>query len=63
MGRLVRRLLNNELLGTEGSFTWDGTSDAGKLCNVGIYVIFIRTVFDDGTVKEYKRPCVLALKR
>lgn len=62
-GRLVRRLLNNELLGTAGSFSWDGTSDAGKLCNVGMYVIFVRTVWDDGLVKEYKRSCVLAIKR
>lgn len=62
-GRLVRRLLNNELLGTTGSFIWDGTSDSGKLCNVGLYVIFVRTVWDDGLVKEYKRPCVLAIKR
>jgi hypothetical protein len=63
LGRLVRQLLNNELLGTSGFFTWDGTSDAGKSCNVGMYVIFIRTVFDDGTVKEYKRSCVLVMKR
>jgi hypothetical protein len=63
MGRLVRRLLNNELLGTQGSFTWDGTNDTGKLCTVGMYVIFVRTVFDDGTVKEYKKSCVLATRR
>lgn len=62
-GRLVRQLLNNELLSISGSFTWDGTSDAGKLCNVGIYVIFIRIIFDDGTVKEYKKSCLLALRR
>jgi hypothetical protein len=63
IGRLVRRLLNNELLGTQGSFTWDGTNDAGAMCMVGMYVIFVRTVFDDGTVKEYKKSCVLAVKR
>jgi hypothetical protein len=58
-GRLVRRLLNNELLGTTGSFTWDGTNDSGALCPIGAYVMFIRTVFDDGLVKEYKKGCVL----
>jgi hypothetical protein len=63
MGRLVRRLLNNESLGIQGSFTWDGTDDSRKMCMVGMYVIFIRTVFDDGTVKEYKKPCVLAVKK
>jgi hypothetical protein len=63
MGVLVKRLFTNELLGTEGSFAWDGTNDAGRLCKVGMYVFFIRTVFDDGTVKEYKKSCVLAMKR
>jgi hypothetical protein len=59
-GRLARRLLNNELLGTSGSFTWDGTNDSGKLSPAGAYVMFIRTVFDDGLVKEYKKRCTLA---
>jgi hypothetical protein len=63
MGRRVRCLLNNELLGIQGVFTWDGTDDTGKLCTVGIYIIFLRTVSDDGTVKEYKKSCVLAVKR
>jgi hypothetical protein len=62
-GRLVRHLLNNELLGMHGSFMWDGVNDEGRMCMVGMYVIFIRTVFDDGTVKEYKKPCVLAVKK
>ncbi len=63
MGRLVRKLFNNELLGSQGSLTWDGSDDEGHMCMVGMYIIFIRTVFDDGTVKEYKKPCVLAVKR
>jgi len=62
-GTLVRKLLNNQLLGAEGFFTWDGTNDAGRMCTVGLYVIFIRTVFDDGTVNEYKKTCVLATRR
>jgi hypothetical protein len=62
-GRLVRQLMSNELLSTSGFFTWDGTSDSGKLCNVGMYMIFIRTVFDNGIVKEYKKSCVLAVRR
>lgn len=62
-GKLIKRLLNNELVGTSGAFTWDGTNDAGKLCGIGMYVVFIRAVFDDGTVTDYKKTCVLALKR
>ena len=62
-GRLIRKLLNNLLLGSEGSFNWDGTDDTGRMCTVGLYVIFVRTVFNDGVVNEYKRTCVLATKR
>lgn len=62
-GRMVKRLLNNELVGTSGAFTWDGTGDSGKLCGIGMYVVFIRAVFADGTVNDYKKTCVLALKR
>jgi hypothetical protein len=63
MGRLVRRLLNNEFLGTQGLFSWDGINDAGRRCSLGMYIIFIRTVFDDGTVREYKKTCILATKK
>jgi hypothetical protein len=63
MGRLVRRLLNNELLGTEGSFTWDGISDAGRTCNIGMYIIFIRVLYNDGTVREFKKSCILAIRK
>ncbi|MDP4209456.1 MAG: lamin tail domain-containing protein [Bacteroidota bacterium] len=62
-GRIVKRLLNNELLGTSGSFTWDGRNDAGRISPVGMYVLFIRVVSDDGVVNEFKKPCVLAIKR
>ena len=62
-GRLVKRIFNNLLMGPEGCFNWDGTDDAGRMCNVGIYIIFFRAVFDDGTVNEYKKTCVLATKR
>ena len=62
-GRLVRKLLNNLFLGSEGTFNWDGTDDTGRICTVGLYVIFVRTVFNDGVVSEYKKTCVLATKR
>ena len=62
-GRLVRHLFTNELLGTQGSFTWDGTDDSGRMCHVGMYLVYVKTVFDDGTVDEYKKSCVLATKK
>lgn len=61
-GNLVRKLVNSEYLGTEGSIYWDGIMDDHTKASVGIYVFFIR-VFDlEGKVKKYKKTCVLAAK-
>lgn len=62
-GRLVRTLITSELLGTEeGAFSWDGTMDDRSKARVGTYVIFFEAFGTDGTVKQYKRVCVLAAK-
>lgn len=61
-GYPVRKLVNNEYLGTEGSVSWDGMQDDNSKAPVGIYVFFI-TVYDvDGNVKKYKKMGVLAAK-
>ncbi len=58
-GRLVRNLVNNKMLGTKGSFSWDGLNENNEKANIGIYVIFVE-VFDlDGNVKKYKKTGVL----
>jgi hypothetical protein len=61
-GQLVRKLVNNEYLGTSGSVNWDGIQDDNAKAPVGIYVFYIQ-VFDlNGNVKHYKKTGVLALK-
>lgn len=61
-GRLVKLLIQNELLGTKGTFSWDGINDGREKCRIGIYIIYFE-VFDlTGTVKHYKKTCVLAGK-
>ncbi len=61
-GYPVRKLVNNEYLGTEGSVSWDGIQDDNSKAPVGIYVFFI-TVYDvEGNVKKYKKTGVLATK-
>lgn len=61
-GRRIRFLHDNEMLGTSGSFLWDGEDETGRKADIGIYVFFIE-VFDlKGKVKVYKKTCVLAHK-
>ncbi len=60
-GRLVKRLVNNELLGTNGFFRWDGDTDDGSKAPVGVYIIWLQLFHptEAKTITE-KRVCVLA---
>lgn len=61
-GRLVKKLLKNQTLGTQGTLTWDGLNDDGQIAAIGIYIILF-DVFDlNGNTKHYKNTCVLAAK-
>jgi len=63
-GRLVRNLMDNTLLGTEGgTFTWDGTNDNGTKVDVGVYVILVESSNPNtGEVKNFKLGCVVAAR-
>ncbi|MCB2194261.1 MAG: lamin tail domain-containing protein [Bacteroidetes bacterium] len=61
-GRLIRYLANNQLLGIEGTITWDGLDENNQKVPVGIYVVFIE-IFDlEGNVKQYKKSVVVAAR-
>lgn len=61
-GRLIRNLKKNELLGTSGSFSWDGITNENEKARIGIYVVYFE-VFDlEGNQKHYKKTAVLASK-
>lgn len=61
-GRSVKQLLRNELLGTSGTFSWDGINEDREKEKVGIYIVFME-VFDlSGKVRHYKKTFVLAGK-
>ena len=61
-GRLIKNLIKNELMGTKGTFLWDGISDSNTKAIIGIYVLYIE-VFDlKGNVKQYKKTAVLGGK-
>ena len=59
-GRLIRRLLRNELLPVTGVYKWDGTDADGHKARIGIYVIWVELVNPDGTVERWQETCVLA---
>ncbi len=61
-GRLVKKIAQNELLATLGSFKWDGTKDDGQKSRIGIYVLWVEAFSPDGTITRIKEPIIVAGK-
>lgn len=59
-GQMIRRLLRNELMGTQGIITWDGANDQGLSERMGIYVVSGDFFHADGDVIRVKDVCVIA---
>jgi hypothetical protein len=59
-GRMVCHLVNNQTVGTEGFFTWDGLDDQRRKAKMGIYVVYMEVYNPQGTVKSFKETCVVA---
>jgi hypothetical protein len=49
-GRLVRTIFTNELLGTSGTFSWDGLTDNQVKASIGVYVLVVEVFSTDGGV-------------
>jgi len=58
-GRLIKNLLLNELLGTKGTFSWDGINENNEKAAIGIYVIYFEAFKLDGETKKFKKTGVL----
>ena len=54
MGRMVRYLIKNNLLGTKGSFTWNGVDDTGKSLAQGPYVVLTEIFNLQGKKRQWK---------
>lgn len=59
-GRLIKVLANNEILGTEGFYRWDGDRDDGSKARIGYYFVWFE-VFDlSGKLKTYRNRVIIA---
>ncbi len=58
-GIIMRHLVAKQYLGSNNSFTWDGTSDDHKLEPPGIYIVYALLLSDKGKTREFKKACVL----
>lgn len=61
-GREARKLMENQLLGTDGAISWNGILDSGSLGRMGPYIVVLE-VFDlAGNVEKFKKTVTLAHK-
>lgn len=61
-GQLVRNLIKNQTMGTEGAWVWDGLNEQAERVPIGIYVLKIDVFNLNGNVKQYTKTCVVATK-
>lgn len=61
-GRFVMKLANNEILGSEGKFTWIGEDQTGKRLNLGVYVVLVEIFSLTGETWQFKDGVVLTGK-
>jgi hypothetical protein len=59
-GVLCKHLINNELLGTSGSFSWNGIDEKRQRARAGIYIVLAELVHPQGEVIRFKETLVVA---
>lgn len=61
-GRLIKNLVRNQLIGTSGEISWDGTNENGNLVDTGYYLILIDTFNTSGQARQFKLKVVVLKK-
>lgn len=59
-GRLIKSLVQNELLGITGMFTWDGITNDRLKARIGTYIAYFEVFTTEGLVSGVKKPFALA---
>ncbi|MDR2651061.1 MAG: lamin tail domain-containing protein [Prevotellaceae bacterium] len=62
-GRFITDVQNNALLGTQGSFVWNGLNSKKQKVNIGIYIVYIEYFNLQGKVTQEKKTCVVAARK
>ncbi len=62
VGREIMPLAQNELLGTEGFFRWDGTDKTGRKVRIGYYIVFFEIYDMEGRLRSFKDTIVIATR-
>ncbi|MDZ4715033.1 MAG: lamin tail domain-containing protein [Cytophagales bacterium] len=60
LGKIVRTLSTNDVVGTEGFFRWDGEQEDGSRALAGYYVVWFELFRGDGAVTTFRKRVVVA---
>ncbi|WP_373511827.1 lamin tail domain-containing protein [Persicitalea sp.] len=58
-GRLVRNLVKNQTIGTDGSLRWGGQDDKGEVVRTGYYLVLIDSFDGVGNTQQFKKKVVV----
>ncbi|WP_439482161.1 lamin tail domain-containing protein [Cyclobacterium plantarum] len=58
----IRELCQNEIWGSNGFYTWDGTNERGEKVNAGYYIVSGELFHPDGQVMQIKKTVVVGAK-
>lgn len=61
-GRLVKTIVQGDLLSTKGFFTWDGTDNSGSRARAGYYAIYFEIFDSEGNKDMMRETVVLGVK-
>ena len=59
-GRTIKLLANNDLLGTEGFYSWEGDRDDGSRARVGFYWLWFEVFSSPGRVMTFRERIIIA---
>ena len=58
--KVVKTILNNEMIGNSGNTTWGETSEEGLQLNTGMYIVWMEVFSDNRDGKRFKEVIVLS---
>jgi flagellar hook assembly protein FlgD len=59
-GRIVTVLAQNEILATQGLYTWTGTDSQGRRLPTGYYVLLVELFDLQGRIRNVKKTIIIA---
>ena len=59
LGRMVCKLIDNELLNAQGTIYWNGQGDSNRKLNAGVCIVYMEVFNTSGDVRQLKKPVVI----